>query len=329
MTPVWRALMACLVFADTANVIAQQAATKIDSSSVLQVSFAETDDRVDVMLGGDVFTRFVKRGYDKPILYPIYGPGQIGMTRNWPMQEGVVGEAHDHPHHKSMWFAHVVNDIDFWTEADGSIVVESVELDADHSRLISKSNWLRKEDGSVVCTDSTIFQFGGDDASRWIDATITVSASHGDLTFLDTKEGTFALRTHPDLRLSSNPKDGVLKVWGSAVNSNGDVGKSIWGKAAKWVLYSGPIDGTPMSIAIFDHPENIRHPTTWHARDYGLVAANPFGLHDFLNEKMGSGEYKISQGDSLTLRYRAVFIQGIAAAADIEPRYECFVTDLK
>ena len=43
------------------------------------------------------------------------------MTRSWPMQDGVAGEALDHPHHESIWFTHGrVNGVDFWTSHPGS-----------------------------------------------------------------------------------------------------------------------------------------------------------------------------------------------------------------
>ena len=34
-----------------------------------------------------------------------------------------------------------------------------------------------------------------------------------------------------------------------------------------------------MTIAIFDHPGNVNYPTYWHARGYGLFAANPLGRY--------------------------------------------------
>ena len=38
------------------------------------------------------------------------------MTRNWPMKN-VENEEHDHPHHRSFWYAHGdVNGHDFWSE---------------------------------------------------------------------------------------------------------------------------------------------------------------------------------------------------------------------
>ena len=119
-------------------------------------------------------------------------------------------------------------------------------------------------------------------------------------------------------------KRGVAEVFGTATNSEGVTGKKIWGRAAKWVDYSGPIDGKTMGISIFDSPSNLRHPTTWHAREYGLVAANPFGLHHFTKAKKGTGEHELKEGEQLNLRYRVVFHVGDCQTANVKALYKDF-----
>lgn len=305
----------------------QEATVAGSADASLAVRFENEDKTVKVFLGDEHFTTFDYGSYDKPILYPILGPGQVGMTRNWPMKKDVEGEAHDHPHHKSMWISHEINGLDFWAESEGKVQTVGVTMGTRKQAanlFRARSQWIDKSNDKIVFTDQTAYRFGGDETSRWIDCTITYRANRGDVTFDDTKEGLFAIRTHPDLRLSPRPKDGVTEVFGKAVNSEGDSGKEIWGKQAKWLLYQGPIDGTPMSIAMYDHPENLRHPTTWHARDYGLVTANPFGLHHFLGKEKGEGAYTIKKGGTLTLRYRVEFIKGLAKPSDIEARFAAF-----
>jgi hypothetical protein len=77
-------------------------------------------------------------------------------------------------------------------------------------------------------------------------------------------------------------------------------------------------------VACFDHPSNLRYPTTWHARDYGLVAANPFGLHDFQKLPKGAGDYTLKAGSPLTLRYRWLFHKGDTAGAKIAERWQAW-----
>jgi len=47
--------------------------------------------------------------------------------------------------------------------------------------------------------------------------------------------------------------------------------------------------GKTVGIAVFDHPSNPRHPTTWHVRDYGLFAANPLGCTILKRKTKGLG----------------------------------------
>ena len=95
-----------------------------------------------------------------------------------------------------------------------------------------------------------------------------------------------------------------------------------WGKRAAWCDYFGPVEGKTVGIAIFDHPQNPQHPTWWHVRDYGLFAANPFGVHDFEKKPAGSGNLTIPAGQSVTFRYRVLLHEGDDRQAEIARRYQ-------
>jgi hypothetical protein len=130
-----------------------------------------------------------------------------------------------------------------------------------------------------------------------------VNASPGDVTFGDTKEGAFGVRV-------AGTMDVKNKKGGRIINSEGLTDGAAWGKASAWVDYQGPVGDETLGIAIINHPTSFRYPTTWHVRDYGLFAANPFGLHDFEPAKGQKGDHKISAGESMTLRYRVLLHRG-------------------
>lgn len=72
----------------------------------------------------------------------------------------------------------------------------------------------------------------------------------------------------------------------------------------------GNIDDEKVSLVICDHPKNFDYPTYWHARGYGLFAANPFGAHDFTGGKL-TIDFTLPKGQSLTFRYRVIISSGI------------------
>ena len=290
------------------------------------VEIKKDGDKFRVEIDGKLFTEYITKGYNKPVLYPIIGPHGVGMTRNYPFKK-VEGEATDHVHHASLWFTHgEVNGISFWHigEKTGKIVPTEVVRAKGGRRgsIVTKNNW-NGPDGKTICTDQTSIGFYKTQKGVLVSYNVTIHASEGDVKFGDTKEGTMGIRTHPNLRLSNGR--GVTTANGKAVNSAGHKDKALWGKRAKWVDYWGKIDGHTVGVAIFDHPDNPRHPTWWHARDYGLVAANPFGIHNFEGKKKGVGDMTIKKGEKLSFRYAFLFHEGDAETAGIASFYDRWV----
>ena len=300
------------------------------AADAADVEIKKLDDRAVVTIDGELFTEYVFTGHAKPILYPIIGPHGVPMTRNYPMKEDVDNEAHDHPHHKSLWFTHdKVNGVQFWMEYPGKNSanqpgkIVQKEMTISGNQIVTVNDWTAP-DGKVVCSDRREVTFGGTSSARQIDFKITLTANHGDVVFGDTKEGTMAIRTNPLLRLQSDEKRGNHTAKGQSINSEGVEGTAMWGKRAKWVDYWGPVDDHTVGIAIMDHPSNPRHPTWWHARQYGLVAANPFGIHDFEKKPAGTGDMTIKSGESVTFQYRFLFHSGDVNEADIAGKYAEF-----
>ena len=100
-------------------VVVAGVSSAVAAPAAVAVTHDQPGKKVTVTMGGEVFTEVVYNTYSKPILWPIRGPGGVSLTRDWPMKSGTRGEDTDHPHHKSLWFAHgSVNGIDFWKEGD-------------------------------------------------------------------------------------------------------------------------------------------------------------------------------------------------------------------
>ena len=290
------------------------------------VQINRLEDRLRVEINGGLFTEYFFKDVPRPYCYPLIGPGNAPMTRNWPMKD-TPGEEHDHHHHRSLWFAHgAMNGQDFWSEekAFGKTVHQDfleVKSGQDVGVIKSTNNWVAA-DGTVVCTDERTLRIynPGNANERVLDFDITLFASKGPLTFGDTKEGTMAVRLAETMRLKGKVSQGHI------VNSAGVRDGQTWGKRADWCDYYGPVEGKTVGIAIFDHPQNPRHPTWWHVRDYGLFAANPFGQHDFesLPDKT-AGKLTVPAGKSVTFRYRFYLHEGDEEQAKVAERYKEYV----
>ena len=250
------------------------------------------------------------------------------MSRDWPMKN-VPGEEHDHPHHRSLWYAHgEINGQDFWSESDkaGKTVHQKFELIESGAEvgIFRSVNKLVGNDGKVVCLDERTYRFYNRSDQRLFDFDITIHASEGPVTFGDTKEGTLAIRLAESMRLKG-PKGKAGQ--GHIVNSEGVRDDATWGKRASWCDYYGPVNGKTVGIAIFDHPSNPRHPTWWHVRDYGLFAANPFGVHDFEGKPPGTGNLTVPLGASITFKYRFYIHDGDEKQADVAGQYKQYIAD--
>ena len=131
-----------------------------------------------------------------------------------------------------------------------------------------------------------------------------------------------AMRLAETMRLTQ-PKN--QKGEGHIVNSEGGRDGETWGKRAKWVDYYGPVDGKTVGVAIFDNPKNPRYPTWWHVRDYGLFAANPFGVHDFEKKPKDTGNMTVKAGDSITFKYRFYIHAGDEKQASVAEQFERYI----
>ena len=316
------------------------------------VTVVQTNDRVRIEIDGELFTEYWFQMNQHPALvtdrsgnittnptrhtyfYPLVGPGGVNMTRSWPIRNDVPGEEKDHQHHRSLWFSHgAVNGVDFWAETPKAGKIQhdqfiEVKSGKDEGVLKSTCKWVAP-DNKVVCTDErTVRVYHRPKNERMFDFEITIKApADRDVLFGDTKEGTMAVRVNEQMRVTrgrNTAGTGHIVLAGGA-RDDGPArsgGAKTWGKRGEWCDYWGQIDGKTVGIAIFDHPSNPVHPTYWHVRDYGLFAANPFGIHDFEKKEPGAGNLNIPAGKSVTFKYRFYIHEGDEKQAKVAERYK-------
>ena len=299
------------------------------------VSLSRHEHTIEVSIGGEPFTTYYfDPAIAKSYLQPLRDAHGIIVTRQFPVGDTIpAGHEHDpslEPHQRPLYFAHGdIDGYDFWgeeafekyygREAGKSKYGRMAIRKADEMRsgpqagVIRASFDLLGPDRKPLGEETQEFTFRGDKSTRVIDCEFVIHANHGAVKMNDTKEGTFAIRVAPELEA---PR-------GHMVSSEGGEGEpQIWGKRANWVDYDGVIQGQRLGIAIFDSPRSFRHPTYWHARGYGLFAANPFGIKEFTRDPSQDGSYTIPAGESLTFRYRVVIHEGDYKDAKIAEKYQ-------
>jgi hypothetical protein len=302
------------------------------------VELKPAQNQIDVSIDGHPFTTYYfSPEIAKPYLMPLRTASGDIVTRGFPIGNDVSGQPQARafePHQRPLYFGHGdIDGLDFWQEP----VFDKYYRDHGHqayghmslkgapeihqqkqSATILARFTLNDPNNRVIGEESQSFMFHGDAHTRIVDCIFVLYATAGPLDIGDTKEGTFGIRLAPEL---SAPLDHMI-------NSNGAEGeKAIWGKPADWVDYSGTIAGKAVGIAVFDHPKSFRHPTTWHARAYGLLAANPFGLREFTRDENKDGAWTIPEGKSVTFRYRVLIHDGPFPAARISDAYQRYATD--
>ena len=306
------------------------------------VVLTQGKEAVDIAIEGKPFAsyRFTTpvscgRQLRRPCFFPVYGPGQVLMVRPYPLADKLpIKEARDHPHHTSIWVAHGdVNKVNNWAISNtcGWQLHKSFDAVAGGpvmGMFRETLDWTDKDRKPVVAEVRTARVYALPDTHRMLDLEVKFQATYGKVVFGDTKEGGIcATRMRPEFRNDRKyGKDGRM------VNAQGQVGGRAWGKASPWVDASGTVDGKPLGFAIFDAPTNLRHPTTWHARTYGLLTANPFGLAHFTGKRKTEphlGDYTLEAGKELVFRYRIYFHVGDEKGGQVAARYADYATPPK
>ncbi len=290
--------------------------------------------KIDVQIHGEHFTSYVYDGKTpKPILFPVKTKSGKIVTRGFPY-EPRPNERVDHPHHAGLWFNYGdVNGLDFWNNSYaipeeekhkyGTIYhQEIVKIDEEKGALTIKAMWQSPKDVNLL-EETTEFIFHEEGTTRFIDRITTLKALE-DVSFKDNKEGMIGIRVARELEMPSDKPamytdaEGNLTevkalnnegVNGNYFASEGATGNDVWGTRNKWVKLEGTMENETVSITMIDHQKNVGYPTYWHARGYGLFAANPLGQAIFSNGEK-TLDFKLVKGESVTFKYRIMIHNG-------------------
>lgn len=299
----------------------------------IDLDVKEGEKKVDVLIDGKLFTSYIyPSNIMKPVLWPVNSAGGNMLTRSYPLIKK-AGDRTDHPHHVGIWLNYGdVNGLDFWNNSEaisperkskyGSIYHQSIEKAKSgkgSAVLTTKSLW-KAPDNTSMLEDMTSFEFVSEGNTRIIDRTTSLKALIDEVEFTDNKEGMFAIRVSRELELPSDKPTTLVDSHGVATkvdkmdntyvkgnyrSAEGVEGKEVWGTRCRWMKLGSEINGEKVSLVIIDHPDNVGYPTYWHARDYGLFAANTLGQKIFSNGEKELN-FSLNKGETATFKYRLV-----------------------
>jgi len=316
----------------------------------------EASRRVDVFVDGQPFTSYVWAEKLKvPVLYPLRTAQGTIVTRGFPL-EPRAGERVDHPHHAGLWLNYGnVNGVDFWNNSValpaeqqkkmGTVVHRRIARTSggkDRGQLDVEMEWVMP-DGQPILREATTFVFHAGPNLRAVDRITTLTALDKRVLFHDDKEGMLGMRVRRELEQPSNEplvftdasgRPTTVKVMdnsgvtGLYHSSEGKTGDAVWGTRGRWTMLTGKVDQEPITLVIFDHPKNTGYPTYWHARGYGLFAANPLGQEVFSNGKEKL-DFTLEPKQSVTFRYRLLILSGPTTSDQVETQYRSFINEVK
>lgn len=320
------------------------------SAQGVQVVAHEAEQRVDISIDGRPFTSCVwPASLKKPVLFPLITDEGITVTRGFPLDPRPC-ERVDHPHHAGLWFNYGnANGFDFWNNSDaikpedrakmGTISFKKIvatKSGPEAGELVIESTWIAGNEEPIL-NQTTRYVFMRRSHARVIDFDVTLRTLDR-VVFKDDKEGLLGLRVarwleSPDEKggtfMDANGKPTRVDATdtkvatGMYLTSEGVKGPAAWSTRGRWCSLTGHTGDHEATIAIFDSPGNPGYPTYWHARGYGLFAANPLGRTIF-DSRQPAFNFTIEKNQTATFRYRVVLYSYLADAEQLNREADQF-----
>jgi hypothetical protein len=285
-----------------------------------RVDFQQKPGELLITIGGKPFATYVYE--DQEITRPYFAHVKtrcgIQVTRNHPP---ATDDPQDHAtFHPGIWLSFGdINGNDYWrikSKVEHEMFIEQ-PVGGIGDGSFSVRNYYMSSDGKErILAERVKYSIKVRPSGIFLMANSTFSSASGDFTFGDQEEMGLGIRV--------NTQISVQYGQGNITNAEGmKDGEGTWGKSSKWIDYSGIIDDNYVGMAIMPDPDNFR-PSWFHARDYGFIAANPFG-----REAMKQGDksaVKVKQGEDFHLGFGIfVYCNAKGNKVDISRAYEDYL----
>ena len=296
---------------------AKDEAIKKDRKETAAVSFQQGDGSLQIAIGGQPIAEYVLS--DDKILRPYFRHlrtlSGVLVTRNHPPVKGQDLDDHS-AMHPGLWLAFGdLDGADFWRNK-GRVrqlrFIEQPKVKSGGGSFVVENVY--EADGRTFCTETCEITISVRPDGYLLDWRSTFQSKQ-DFTFGDQEEMGLGVRVATPLAVDKG---------GEIIDSeNRKNGSQVWGKQADWCQYSGVVDRQRIGIVLMPAPNNFRR-SWFHARDYGLLVANPFGQNAFT--KSEKSKVSVKQGDKFSLRF-GVLVYGVPAESprDIAGLYRKYI----
>ena len=251
------------------------------------LNWRRTDTTLALLRGSNILWQVVADpAQSKPYFHPLATPGGVVVSDLRPT---------DHPWHRALWWSwKLINGLNYWEEdpqtgrgaAANDLLNWAAETRPDGSARLTFAISCHPWDGPPVLTEKRVVEVSAPtDQGYTLDWVAEFTAVTN--IVLDRSPAGYAgfsLRLGPEQR-----------KW-TFTNSEGRSGQpATHGQPARWVKLSAGTNAP--AVAIFDHPDNLRHPVRWYV-DQSMPYFSPAPLFERLLE--------LEAGKKIVLRYRVL-----------------------
>lgn len=282
------------------------------------IAFKPVEDGLEIVVGDDVLATYIYRddAIFRPYFTNVHAPGGVRVTRHHPPRTGI--DSTDHATmHPGIWLAFGdVSGHDFWrnkARVEHVRFVESPQGGKGEGSFSVENRYIA--DGNTICTEICRHRFVASGGTCLLTYESEFTGEE-EFYFGDQEELGLGVRVRNELRVKGGE--------GRIQNADGLVDEAnVWGKQSDWCDYSGTVDGRRLGLLLMPSPQNFRQ--SWcHARDYGFMAANPFGRNAFTRGE--KSRVPVEPGETFRLRY-GVLVYSLPAdeQMDLEQAYRKYV----
>jgi len=268
-------------------------------------------ETVSIYKGERVLLRYRCAGVPfKPYVDQLFTPGGVNILLDAP---------HDHLHHHALMFAITVDGVNFWEEhkspgqqAPGPLRAAVDSRNTMHpAGFLQELDWKNPRTGDALLKERRTIEVG-----TLTEPAVTLLTWQSDFTPPGGKDATLTGSHYQGLGLRFIRS---MDAGGEFRNADGKAGTIFRGDErlvrSRWCAYTAKADGKDVTVAMFDHPNNERHPAMW------FTMSKPFA---YLSATMGLHKqpFQLPAGHRLGLRYAVALWDGRTGDDEIEKLYK-------